>query len=67
MTIDPDRPSRPRGGGRYAITAEGPDTRLITEYPSRAAAVLALERELDACTLPSIISAFLYANLSVTS
>ncbi len=47
MTIDPGPPTRPRGGGRYAITAEGPDTRLITEYATRAAAVLALEREID--------------------
>ena len=47
MPTDPDHLTRPRGGGRYAITAEGPDTRLITEYPSRAAAVLALEREID--------------------
>ena len=47
MTTDPDRPTRPRAGGRYAITAEGPDTRLITEYATHAAAVLALEREID--------------------
>ncbi len=47
MPTDPDRPTRPRGDGRYAITAEGPDTRLITEYSTRAEAVLALEREID--------------------
>ena len=47
MTTGPDHPTRPRGDGRYAITAEGPDTRLVTEYSSRAAAVLALEREID--------------------
>ncbi len=47
MTTDSDRPTRPRSSGRYAVTAEGPDTRLITEYPTRAEAVLALEREID--------------------
>ncbi len=47
MPTDPDRPTWPYGAGRYAITAEGPDTRLITEYPTRAEAVLALEREVD--------------------
>ncbi len=29
------------------VIAEGPDTRVITEYGSRAAAVLAIEREVD--------------------
>ncbi len=47
MTTNPDRPTRPRAGGRFAITAEGPHTRLITEYATRAEAVLALEREID--------------------
>ena len=32
---------------RYAVIAEGPDTRVITEYASRAAAVLAIEREVE--------------------
>ncbi len=32
---------------RYAVIAEGPDTRVITEYGSRAAAVLAIEREVE--------------------
>ncbi len=38
------------GGGapvRYAVIAEGSDTRVITEYDSRATAVLAIEREVD--------------------
>ena len=30
-----------------AVIAEGPDTRVITEYASRAAAVLAIEREVE--------------------
>ncbi len=47
MTTDPDRLTRPRSSGHYAVTAEGSDTRLVTEYSSRAAAVLALEREID--------------------
>ncbi len=47
MPTNPDHLTRPHGGGRYAITAEGPDTRLITEYATRAEAVLALEREID--------------------
>ncbi len=32
---------------RYAVIAEEPDTRVITEYASRAAAVLAIEHEVD--------------------
>ncbi len=32
---------------RYAVIAEGPDTRVITEYASRAAAVLAIEHEVE--------------------
>ncbi len=38
------------GGGapvRYAVIVEGSDTRAITEYDSRATAVLAIEREVD--------------------
>ena len=32
---------------RDAVIAEGPDTRVITEDASRAAATLAIEREVD--------------------
>ncbi len=32
---------------RYAVIAEGPDTRVITEYASRAEAVLAIEHEVE--------------------
>ena len=32
---------------RYAVIAEGPDTRVITEDASRAAAVLVIEREVE--------------------
>ena len=37
----------PPAGGRYIVILEGPDTRLVTEYASRAAAVLAIEQEVD--------------------
>jgi len=30
---------------RYTVTLEGPDTRLVTEYATRAEAVLAIEGE----------------------
>ncbi len=32
---------------RYAVITEGPDTRVITEDASRAAAVLAIEHEVE--------------------
>ena len=32
---------------RYTVIAEGPDTRVITEYASRAAAVVAIEQEVE--------------------
>ena len=47
MASDPDRLTRPPASGRYTVTAEGPDTRLITEYATRAEAVLAIEREVE--------------------
>ena len=35
-------------GGRYVVTVEGPDTRVVTEYATHAEAVLAIEYEIDA-------------------
>ena len=32
---------------RHLVIAEGPDTRLVTEYASRAQAVLAIEQEVE--------------------
>ncbi len=32
---------------RYAVIAEGPDRRVITEYARRPEAVLAIEREVE--------------------
>ena len=42
-----DAPAPPPEGGRYVVTLEGPDTRLLTEYATRAEAVLAIEQEVD--------------------
>ena len=47
MTANDDAAPSP-AGGRYVVTLEGPDTRLLTEYATRAEAVLAIEREVDA-------------------
>ena len=40
-------PTRPPASGHYPVTADGPDTRLITEYATRTEAVLAIEREVE--------------------
>ena len=37
----------PSPGSRYTVIIEGPDTRLVTEYATRAEAVLAIEGEVD--------------------
>ena len=33
--------------GGYVVTLEGPDTRLLTEYATRAEAVLAIKQEVE--------------------
>ena len=37
----------PPAPGRYVVILEGPDTRLLTEYATRAEAVLAIKQEVD--------------------
>ncbi len=37
----------PPASGRYVVTLEGPDTRVLTEYATRAEAVLAIEGQVD--------------------
>ena len=46
MTARDDAAQSP-ARGRYIITLEGPDTRRVTRYATRAEAVLAIEREVD--------------------
>ena len=41
-----DAAAPPPASGRYVVILEGPDTRLLTEYATRAEAVLAIEQEL---------------------
>ncbi len=48
----PDDPERRRQSPaplsqRHVVIAEGPDTRLVTEYATRAEAVLAIEHEVE--------------------
>ena len=42
-----DAAAPPPASGRYVVTLEGPDTRVLTEYATRAEAVLAIEQEVD--------------------
>ncbi len=42
-----DAAAPPPASGRHVVTLEGPDARVLTEYATRAEAVLGIEQEVD--------------------